>query len=247
MSAERDLSVIVLAFDEADNVPAVLDELIGWLREHEPRAEIVFVDDGSTDATLDVARAVLDRDSIAHALVRHDVNRGMGAGLKSGVRAARGEWITFLPADGQIAPAAIGTLRSALREPGVDLVFSVYDHRDDGLDRTILSAGVRGLIRAVHGVKMNSDGPYLIRRALFDPDDLLSDTFFLNFELPIRALAAGVVARTVTIACRPRRSGSSKSKNLRRVIGVARELIALRRRRNRRALSLLVGSRQSSD
>jgi glycosyltransferase involved in cell wall biosynthesis len=232
------LSVIVFAFDEEENVAAVLGELMAWLRAHEPDAEIVFIDDGSRDRTLERAEAALA--GFPHRALRHETNRGIGAALKSGVRLASGAWITFLPADGQIEPEAIGTLRAAA-DATTDLVLSVYDHRDDGLDRTILSAGVRALITLVHGVRLRSDGPYLIRRSLFVPAELPPDTFFLNFELPIRALAAGLSTRTVTIACRPRRAGVSKSTGLKRVAGVAKDLLDLRRRRALRTRRIWLG------
>jgi dolichol-phosphate mannosyltransferase len=228
-----DLSIVVLAYDEETNVPAVLGELRTWLEAHEPHAEIVFVDDGSTDATAQVAAVALA--GFPHRIERHPHNRGMGAGLKTGVRAARGRWVTFLPADGQIAPEAVGALRRAAEASGADVVLSVYDHRDDGLHRKVLSFGVRALIFAIHGVRLRSDGPYLFRRALFQPERLEPDSFFLNFEFPIRALAGGVHTETITIACRPRRAGHSKSTGLRRIAGVARDLVGLRWRRVREA------------
>ncbi|MFW2390313.1 MAG: glycosyltransferase family 2 protein, partial [Polyangiales bacterium] len=148
---------------------------------------------------------------------------------------AKGVWVTFLPADGQIAPAAIGTLRDAAARDRSEVVFSVYDHRDDGFHRKVLSAGVRTLIFLVHGVRMQSDGPYLFRRPLFDVDLLVPDTFFLNFEFPIRILGAGVPTTVVTIECRPRRSGHSKSTGLKRIYGVAQDLLELRVRRAKEA------------
>jgi len=232
-----DLSVIVFALNEEENIPPVLRELAEWLRAHEPRSEIVFVDDGSADDTAGAAAGALE--GFPHRIVQHVSNRGIGAALKTGVGASRGAWVTFMPADGQIDPAAIATLRSASTD--VDIVFSVYDHRDDGWDRTLLSAGVRGLIRVVHGVTMRSDGPYLIKRKIFLPAELPPDTFFLNFELPILAMAAGLPHRVVTIACRPRLAGQSKSKSLQRIVGVARDLADLRRRRWRRALRMWAG------
>ena len=237
-----ELSVIVFALNEEENIPPVLRELAEWLRINEPRSEVVFVDDGSSDDTAGAAARALE--GFPHRIERHAENRGIGAALKTGVRAARGAWITFMPADGQIAPAAIATLRAAARD--VDIVFSVYDHRDDGLDRTLLSAGVRGLIRAVHGVTMRSDGPYLIRRRIFIPAELPPDTFFLNFELPILAVAAGLPHRIVTIECRPRMAGQSKSKSLQRIIGVAKDLADLRLRRWRRGAKLMLGWRSSA-
>jgi dolichol-phosphate mannosyltransferase len=223
------LSIIVFAYEEEENVAPILRELIDYLERREASFEIVFVDDGSKDATSRVAAEALR--SVPHRLVRHERNRGIGAALKSGVRAATGEWVTFLPADGQIAPEAIETLRQEQRRTSAEVVFSVYDHRDDGLDRKIFSFGIRALIFAVHGVRMRSDGPYLFRRSLFQPDALPPDTFFLNFEFPIRQLAKKTPVSTVTIACRPRRAGVSKSTQWHRILGVGRDLVDLRVRR----------------
>ena len=78
------LSVIVFAFDEEENVAAVLGELMEWLRANEPDAEIIFIDDGSRDRTLENAEAALA--GFPHRALRHETNRGIGAALKSGVR-----------------------------------------------------------------------------------------------------------------------------------------------------------------
>ncbi|MFO0684699.1 MAG: glycosyltransferase family 2 protein [Sandaracinus sp.] len=236
-----DLSIVVFAFDEEENIAAVLGELGAWLDAHEPGAEIVLVDDGSRDGTSAAAAKALAGRS--HQLVRHEKNRGIGAALKSGVRVARGRWVTFLPADGQIEPQAIGTLRDEQRRTGAAVVFSVYDDRNDGLDRKVFSFGVRALIFAVHGVRMRSDGPYLFEKALFDPDALPPDSFFLNFEFPIRMLAARTKTSRVTIRCRPRRAGQSKSTQWHRILGVARELVDLRVRRTRERVSRLSRAR----
>jgi dolichol-phosphate mannosyltransferase len=232
--SDPDLSVVIFAYDEETNIAPVLVELRQWLSANEPSAEIVFVDDGSSDTTSDEAAKVLSGSP--HQLLRHETNRGIGAALKTGVRSAKGAWVTFLPADGQIAPEAIGSLRAAADRERADVVFSVYDHRDDGLHRRILSAGVRALIWLVHGVRMRSDGPYLFRHSLFDADQLVPDTFFLNFEFPIRILGAEIASTVVTIECRPRRSGHSKSTGLKRIYGVAQDLLELRVRRIKESL-----------
>jgi dolichol-phosphate mannosyltransferase len=227
--AAPDLCVIVFAFNETENIAHVLAELRRWLEQNEPSFELIFVDDGSKDGTSDAARAALE--GVDAKVLRHETNRGIGAAIKTGVRAARAPWITFMPADGQIEPRAIGTLRDAARLGDADVVFSTYAERDDGFSRKVLSFGVRALITLVHGVRLQSDGPYLFRRELFVPEQLPPDTFFLNFEFPIRVLAQGARTRNVVINCRPRRAGFSKSTGLRRVAGVARDLLDLRVRR----------------
>jgi glycosyltransferase involved in cell wall biosynthesis len=224
---ELPLTLIVFAFNEAENVPVVLPEILAWLRARRGPYQLVFVDDGSTDATRECALAVIAGDANC-TVISHERNRGIGAALKTGVRAATRPWITFLPCDGQIPVREIGLLTAAAVRDRVRVVFSVYRARDDGFHRKVLSAGVRGLIFTVHGVRMRSDGPYLFRRELFDPDLLVPDTFFLNFEFPIRMLRARERIATETIECVPRIAGFSKSTGWKRIVGVGRDLLDLR-------------------
>ncbi|MEM9190124.1 MAG: glycosyltransferase family 2 protein [Myxococcota bacterium] len=240
-SPENALSVIVFAFNEGPNIAPVLGGIAEWLRDHEPLAELVFVDDGSSDDTAAVAETTLADAAVDHAVVRRARNGGIGAALKSGVAAATRPWVTFLPADGQIHPSALAVLRTAATEESADVVLSLYTNRNDGAHRTVLSWGVRSLIRAIHGVRVESDGPYLFRRSLFDAAQLPADSFFLNFEFPIRAVAAGLRIATVTIECHPRLSGQSKSASARVVGIVARDLVGLRLRRNREAIERALG------
>jgi glycosyltransferase involved in cell wall biosynthesis len=221
------LSLVVFAFNEAMNVPTVLPEILAYLRERTGSWQLVFVDDGSTDESSDRAREVFGDDPRC-VIVRHARNRGIGAALKSGHRASTEPWMTFLPCDGQIPVTELDKLCDAAVTERVPVVFSVYPNRDDGLHRTLLSAGVRALIFAVHGVRMRSDGPYLTERTRFDPDLLAPDTFFLNFEFPIRVLRARIPFATVEVDCVARRAGSSKSTGWKRIVGVGRDLLDLK-------------------
>ena len=90
--ARPELSVLVFAYDEADNIGPVLGEVLDWLAAHGPTAELVFVDDGSRDATAEAAaRALAAADPrLGGVVLRHATNRGIGAALKTGARASRG-------------------------------------------------------------------------------------------------------------------------------------------------------------
>jgi hypothetical protein len=72
---------------------------------------------------------------------------------------------------------------------------------------------------------------------LFDPDALPPDTFFLNFEFPIRMLVAKRRTHSVVIPCRQRLAGVSKSTGIRRILGVAQDLLLFRIRRFREGMS----------
>jgi glycosyltransferase involved in cell wall biosynthesis len=231
MNHPCELSLVIFAYNEMDNIGFVLTEVDDWAQGRDHQVEIILVDDGSSDETVSRARALSLVTSLT--VVEHGVNRGIGAAIKTGTDAARGIWVTFMPADGQIDPDSLSILIEHRVKHQLDFVTSVYADRDDGLHRTVLSWGVRTLIRLFHGVTMESDGPYLFRRSDFDSQALKPDSFFLNFEFPIRILAAKKNVGVVTITCRRRMHGRSKSSGIRTIIIIGRDLIDLRLRRSR--------------
>jgi glycosyltransferase involved in cell wall biosynthesis len=105
------LSVVLPAKNEAQGLALFLPEL----RSLYPDAEVIVVNDGSTDDTAAVAVAAGAR------VVNHPYSRGNGAAIKSGARAATGEIIVFMDADGQHSPKDIELLLNGLDE-GHDMV-----------------------------------------------------------------------------------------------------------------------------
>ena len=99
----------------AKNEVAAVGETVARVRAQLADAEVLVVDDGSTDATAEFARAAGAR------VISHPYSKGNGAAIKTGARAAKGEVIVFMDADGQHDPADIPRLL-ALVEAGHDLV-----------------------------------------------------------------------------------------------------------------------------
>jgi hypothetical protein len=90
------VSIIVPAYNEAGRIPDALPELVEAVRSLD--SEIIFVDDGSTDGTAELAASIL-RDARQPVLLRHGANRGKGAAVRTGVSEARGRKIVFMDAD----------------------------------------------------------------------------------------------------------------------------------------------------
>lgn len=237
------IAVVVMAYNEAACVGGMLEELLAELRSLSARVEVVFVDDGSDDATPAIASEILGKQAagLPWQITRHERNRGMGAALRSGVESTTARWITFLPADGQVAPSAVGILGEALGEAlgetpragsatslvqQPDLVTSVYRRRSDGPLRSLLSSGVRALLRLTHGSYVANEGPYLFRREDFLQLAPVIDTFALNFAFPQAMRRAHRTITTVEVECRPRRAGESKSARLSVAWRVAYDLIS---------------------
>ena len=101
--ASPELTVCVLAFNEADNLAATVRELHAALTGLRRTFELILINDGSTDGTPAVA-AKLVAELAAVRVVHHPVNRGLGGVYRTGFAEARGEFVTFFPADGQFPP-----------------------------------------------------------------------------------------------------------------------------------------------
>src|SRR5512138_167173 len=142
------LSIVVPVFNEEDNVVPLAREIVDAIAS--PLTyEIVFVDDGSTDAT--TARIRRLRQEMQNVvLVRHARRCGQSAAIRTGVREARAPWIATLDGDGQNDPADIPNLLDAARtatSPRLRLVMGNRTTRRDTWLRRLSSRvanGVRG-------------------------------------------------------------------------------------------------------
>jgi dolichol-phosphate mannosyltransferase len=156
-SAEAPVAAVVIAvLNEAANVAPVCAELMPVLAAL-GRCEVLFVDDGSTDATAaEIARQQQTNPAIR--LLRHDRPCGKTAALRTGIAAARAPWIATMDGDGQNDPAdllrmlALGrnATRSQAGKPA-PLIAGIRRRRSDRLSRRIATRIANGFRRAVLG------------------------------------------------------------------------------------------------
>ncbi len=106
MASPEQTSVVIPAFNEAD----VIADVVAGLRQSADWREILVIDDGSRDQTAAAAAAAGAR------VIRHPYNKGNGASVKTGIRAASGEYVLIIDADGQHRPADAVRLVSRLGE-----------------------------------------------------------------------------------------------------------------------------------
>ncbi len=106
-------SVVIPAYNEARRLPRYLDEVVSYLVTRGEAWEVVVVDDGSTDATADVVRAMTARYPQVR-LLRQEPNAGKGAAVRAGMLAALGSWRLFADADGATPIAECKRLEAAL-------------------------------------------------------------------------------------------------------------------------------------
>lgn len=149
--------------------------------------EVVAVDDGSMDGSAQIAAAVP-----GVRLVRHEVNRGYGAALKTGFAAARGEWLAFLDGDGTCDPRSLGILLAKGRAEGLDVVLGARLHQGSHMPamrvignrifRTLLGLfGARDLSDVATGIRV-------LRREAYERMAPLPDGMSFTPAMSARAL-----------------------------------------------------------
>lgn len=212
-----ELSVVVPVFNEEDNVAPLIEEIVAALRG-KIAFEIVYVDDCSRDATPDRLGQALAFYPELRAL-RHATQSGQSTAVRSGVKAARGDWIATLDGDGQNDPADIPKLLAA---------------RDAGEAATKLYAGWRVNRQDSGSKRWASKWANAIRSRLLNdatPDTgcgikLFERAAFLDLPyfdhmhrfLPALMQRAGWRTVSVPVNHRPRTAGVSKYNNLRRAL-----------------------------
>lgn len=150
------LSLIIPVFNEAASLEDLYDRLTHALKMIGRTYELLFVDDGSRDGSMDLLRLFHTRDPNVR-VVRFNRNYGQHSAVFAGMQHARGEVVITIDADLQNPPEEIPVLLDQI-DAGHDVVGGWRAARRDPLVRRLLSAAVNRVISATVGVRMHDYG-----------------------------------------------------------------------------------------
>lgn len=202
------LSVIVPAYNEENRLLPTLLEAVRFLDEEGGSYEIIVVDDGSTDKTVEMVEG-LGAPSVR--VKRLPQNRGKGYAVKAGVLESQGQLVLFIDADGSTPFNQLSLLKKAL-VPGIGIAFgsralpSDTAKIDAKFHRKLLGRVFNLLVNllAIPGVKDTQCGFKLFTREAADllfPQQTI-DGFAFDVELLLLALRSGVKFREVPVSWR---------------------------------------------
>ncbi|MBZ0268802.1 glycosyltransferase family 2 protein [bacterium] len=203
-----DLSIVVPVFNECESLDPLYEALAEALLPWGDRCEILFVDDGSSDGSLEVLRRLAARDCRVHVL-EFARNFGQTAALSAGFRHAVGAIVVPLDADLQNDPADIPRIVEKVHE-GYDVVCCWRrDRKDAWLTRILPSRMANHLISRVSGVHLKDYGCTLkgYRREVLEHVRLYGE---MHRFIPILATWAGARVVEMPVQHHPRRHGESK-------------------------------------
>jgi glycosyltransferase involved in cell wall biosynthesis len=205
--SELDLSIVVPVLDEEESVPRLHAEIVEVLDSLSERAEIIYVDDGSRDRTLERLTELHEHDPRVHVIGLRR-NFGKTAALLAGFREARGDIIVTMDGDLQDDPSEIPHFLAKLRA-GDDLVSGWKQHRDDPASKTIPSRLFNLTVRRSTGIPLHdfNCGFKAYRREVLEDVKLYGE---LHRFIPVLAYWKGYRIGEIPVNHRARRFGRSK-------------------------------------
>ena len=197
------VSVIIPALNEAESIGAVVQSM-PWSEI----AECIVVDNGSTDATAEIARAAGARVIAAP--------RGYGAAMSAGVKAAVGEVLVFLDGDGADPVEAMAQIVGPVMRGEADLVLAsrISGKREKGsMQASQVFAGhlIGWIVRVLYGFRYTDMCAFrAIKRETVERTRMTEMTFGWNLEMQIKAVKMGLRVREIPVDYRNRIGGVSK-------------------------------------
>ena len=219
----KSLSVVLPCHDEEDNVREAVAQACAAGGETAERHEVIVVDDGSADATRRRAEAVAATEPCVR-VVAHERNFGYGAALRTGIAAARCDWVLLTDADLQFD---LGELREFLVPARRhDLIVGFRLARMDPVPRRVNAYAWNLLVGRIFDIDVHDvDCAFkLIRRDLAQSLRLTADGAMISTELVARARLAGASIAELGVHHRPRRAGQQSGADPAVVVRAFREL-----------------------
>jgi dolichol-phosphate mannosyltransferase len=223
------LSIIIPCYNEAESVASLhagLLPVVANLAATRGPVEVIFVDDGSRDGTLEALKSTFDdgeSQGVAFRYAQHAANRGLGAALRTGFAAAQGDLVVTTDSDNTYRLEEIPALLDCLT-PAVDIVTASPYHPKGGVEnvpgyRLVLSQGSSLMYRVLVNRHLHTYTALFraYRREVVKSVDFEADGFLAGTELLVYAMQRGYVVAEYPTVLHARVAGVSKAKLMRTI------------------------------
>jgi len=208
MTYVPEISVLFPVYNEVANLDRLYAEVIEAMEGFGRSFEVVAVDDGSSDGSFELLRALHERDPRLRVL-RLAKNFGQNPAIYAGFAKVRGQIVVTIDSDLQNPPADIPKLITALENDGYDIVQGWRQKRQDNAFRKTASRGMNRIVSRLARVKINDlgSGMKAYRREIVER--MLLSSHHARY-IPAEAAWLGVRVGEVKVGHRERQSGASK-------------------------------------
>ena len=206
--ANADISFVIPVYNEEESLEILHSEICQVCEANDYAFEIIFVNDGSTDASWDIIKQLADKDPKVIA-IKFRRNFGKAAGIRAGVAAAKRNFIITMDADLQDDPAEVPKFLEMMKSGDFDVVSGWKKVRHDPLGKTLPSKFFNKMVGWLTGLKLHDHncGFKMYKRQIFDEINLYGE---LHRFIPVLAAARGYRVGEVVVNHRARQFGKSK-------------------------------------
>jgi glycosyltransferase involved in cell wall biosynthesis len=225
-ATEYSVSVVVPIFNEVESVPILHEKIHDALNPSGKEWEVIFVDDGSSDGSVEVIETLVEKDPQHTRFVAFRRNFGQTAAISAGIDFTNGEVIVLMDGDLQNDPADIPNLLKEI-DKGYDLVSGWRrDRKDNFITRTLPSRIANWIISRVTGVYLHDYGCTLkaYRREVLTGFRLYGE---MHRFIPAYAGYVGARITEITVQHHPRKFGKT-SYGLERSVKVVLDLLTVK-------------------
>ena len=220
------ISVFFPCYNEQENVARTVEQAIRVLETLTGDFEVIIVNDGSSDATGQIADEIVTGNNNVK-VVHHPTNLGYGAALQSGFEAATKELVFYTDGDGQFDIEELPPLLPLIAQ--YDIVSCYRINRQDNLIRKINGWAWTKLVCLLFGMKVRDiDCAFkLYKREIFDKISLGSAGALIDAEILARAVRRGYTVTQRGVHHYPRTAGEQTGANIRVILRAFKELLKL--------------------
>ncbi len=221
------LSVFFPALNDSGTIASMVIRAVQAASELTPDFEVIVVDDGSTDATAEIADE-LARTYPNVRVVHHPTNRGYGGALQTGFRTASKDLVFYTDGDAQYDPAELAALWTHLT-PDADVVNGYKINRSDPLHRIVIGRLYHHTVSLLFGLRVKDvDCDFrLLRRSVFERVSLEKTSGVICLELMKKLHDAGFRIVEVPVHHYHRAFGKSQFFNIRRIVKTGTDVMRL--------------------
>lgn len=233
MTLIKQLSVFFPAYNEEKNISNTVKKAEKVLGKLFNSYEIMIINDGSSDKTAEVSKS-LARANSKIRVISHEVNKGYGAALISGLYNSKYDWIVFTDADGQFDFSELPKFLDQQKKTNADLVIGQYINRKVSFIRKLNTLCWQILIRLMFGLKVKDIdcGFKLVSKEVIERISKLESQrgAFITTELLVKAKIAGFKIAEIPVHHYPRVQGKATGASLEVIIKSFIDLFKLRKK-----------------
>ena len=202
------ISIVIPLLNEKESLPFLFEKINQVCKRHQYDYEIIFVDDGSTDGSLDILKSLRETNPGIVKIISFRKNYGKSAALSEGFKAVRGDFVITMDADLQDDPEEIPNLLAKLGE-GYDLVSGWKKKRYDPITKTIPSRLFNFVTAKLTGIPIHdfNCGLKAYRRNVIEDIPVYGE---LHRYLPVLANWQGYRVTEIPVKHHPRKFGTTK-------------------------------------